>query len=327
MAYISAAINKLTENNHEAVTEYELQNELNKSVGENKTEVSNVDGTLYVTFFDTTHNYKVESGKVSKIDAIPENEYTGIILTADNASEYGATYTDSSGNTKNFTDEVEDGDIVTCGEYEYRYNVYIESYNDVGEAYKGSSNIDSSINGWSVLLASSNIGKESYPEICGNIFNKNVTNISRLFGHCTNLVEAPKIPNKVTNMSYTFYGCNNLINSPKIPKEVINMTGTYWACITIEKAPDIPESVENLERAFWNCQNMQTVSVIPSNVKNMTDAFYSCFKLTGTITINANPLEYSSCFLGTQQPIVLNGSSTVLSELAATASQNNISVK
>jgi hypothetical protein len=58
----------------------------------------------------------------------------------------------------------------------------------------------------------------------------------------------------------------------------------------------------------------------------MGSTFYDCTSLTGTITINASPSSYASCFAGTTQPITLSGSSTVLNELAATATNGNVTV-
>lgn len=68
MAYVSAAINKLGDD----VTDEDLQNELDKSVGAKKTLVTpNSDGTLNVLFNDTEHNYNVNNGAVAKVEPMP----------------------------------------------------------------------------------------------------------------------------------------------------------------------------------------------------------------------------------------------------------------
>ena len=51
--------------------------------------------------------------------------------------------------------------------------------------------------------------------------NQNVTNMRRTFDGCTNLVNAPAIPNSVTNMSETFSSCYKLVNAPVIPNQPI----------------------------------------------------------------------------------------------------------
>lgn len=64
------------------------------------------------------------------------------------------------------------------------------------------------------------------------------------------------------------------------------------------------------------------VPTIPNSVTDMTSTFYGCTSLTGTITINANPTNYSSCFYNCAKDeshsITLTGSSTKLNELKAT---------
>ena len=59
----------------------------------------------------------------------------------------------------------------------------------------------------------------------------------------------------------------------------------------------------------------------------MASTFEECTSLTGTITVNANPTSYDLCFSRTTQPIALTGSSAVLAELAATATNGNVTVQ
>lgn len=65
LAYISAAVKKLGDD----VTYQDLQDELDTSVGTNKTKVTkNANNTLNVLFKDTEHNYNVNDGKVAKVE-------------------------------------------------------------------------------------------------------------------------------------------------------------------------------------------------------------------------------------------------------------------
>ena len=65
LAYVSAAVKKLGSD----VDKDDLQEELDVSVGNNKTEVSNnEDSTLNVYFTETEHNYNVNGGTVAKIE-------------------------------------------------------------------------------------------------------------------------------------------------------------------------------------------------------------------------------------------------------------------
>ena len=85
MAYVSAAVKKLGGN----VTDQDLQDELDLSVGANKTEVtSNGDDTLNVYFIDTEHNYTVDNnGNVEKyvepdLITVAEAKSEGTIFTS-----------------------------------------------------------------------------------------------------------------------------------------------------------------------------------------------------------------------------------------------------
>ena len=70
IAYSSATIKKLGN----SVNENDLQEELNDSVGNGKTEVTvNGDETLNVLFNDTKHNFNVDDGKVEKVKPITNN--------------------------------------------------------------------------------------------------------------------------------------------------------------------------------------------------------------------------------------------------------------
>jgi len=67
LAYVSAAVKKLGDN----VTEQDLQDELDASVGTNKTKVTEKDNNLLnVWFYDTAHNYNIDNGKVSKVEPL-----------------------------------------------------------------------------------------------------------------------------------------------------------------------------------------------------------------------------------------------------------------
>ena len=132
-----------------------------------------------------------------------------------------------------------------------------------------------------------------------------VTSLDCTFHACKNLEIAPEIPSDVTNMSYTFRGCTNLKTVPKIPSGVTNMDSTFASCTRIENAPEIPDSVTNMNYTFQLCGN-----------------------LTGTVVINATTLNnMNRAFAGTVKPIVLKGTSPYLAELAATATNGNVTVQ
>ena len=91
LAYISAAVKKLGDD----VTYQDLQDELDTSVGTNKTEVTrNANSTLNVLFKDTEHNYNVDNGRVAKVD-----DDNTIVSSIDDAEKLKNYYI-----SNNFTD-------------------------------------------------------------------------------------------------------------------------------------------------------------------------------------------------------------------------------
>ena len=155
-----------------------------------------------------------------------------------------------------------------------------------------------------------------------------VKDIQGIFGRCTSLTKAPAIPNSITKMTSTFFGCTSLTTAPTIPNSVTDMTYTFKGCTSLTTAPAIPNSVKDMTSTFEGCTALTTVSTIPSSVRNIANTFNGCTSLTGTITINANNLiNYSSCFKGTVESIILTGSSTRLTDIAATSKNGNVTVK
>ena len=160
-----------------------------------------------------------------------------------------------------------------------------------------------------------------------------VTNLHGTFASCTALTDVSNlvIPNSVIDMSSTFNGCTSLTFAPDMSKavNVTSMSNTFNNCSKLTVAPVIPNSVTDMRCAFLNCTSLTDISklVISSKVTNLNGTFSGCTSLTGTVTVNANPQIYYGFFEGTVQPIVLTGSSTMLQEIAATATNGNVTVQ
>ena len=153
-----------------------------------------------------------------------------------------------------------------------------------------------------------------------------VINLNQCFENCTSLTTAPTIPNGVTNMESCFFGCESLTTAPTIPNSVTNMDNCFAYCTALAIAPAIPTSVTNMINCFRNCKSLTTAPTIPSSVTRMSDCFAYCTALTGKITIDANPSGYVNCMAYTQKEIVLTGSSTLLQNIADTATNSNVYV-
>lgn len=127
-------------------------------------------------------------------------------------------------------------------------------------------------------------------------------------------------------LSYTFYGCSNLTTAPAIPDTVTGLYFTFAGCSSLVSAPVIHGNITTMSNAFSDCVSLTTAPVIPANVSFMTFTFSGCTSLTGEVVIHANPSNFLSCFSGTVNPIVLTGSSSHLDEIAATATNGNVTV-
>ena len=124
-----------------------------------------------------------------------------------------------------------------------------------------------------------------------------VTNMYRTFYYCTNLTQAPNIPNSVTNMSYTFFNCRNLTQAPNIPNSVTDMSGTFQYCHNLTPAPIIPNRVINMCKTFSYCYNLTQAPNIPNSVTDMAYTFSDCTNLIGNIIIKSeNISNFSNCF-------------------------------
>ena len=153
-----------------------------------------------------------------------------------------------------------------------------------------------------------------------------VTQMFQAFSGCSSLTTGPKLPDTVKNMDSTFSYCYSLKTSPQIPYGVTNMHQTFLKCNNLLTAPEIPNSVTVMKNTFMYCDNLQSVSTIPSSVTDMFQTFRDCENLTGDIKINANPTSFDNCFMDTKKNISLTGTSSVLQQLASTATNGNVTV-
>ena len=94
--------------------------------------------------------------------------------------------------------------------------------------------------------------------------------------------------NNITNMSKMFLGCKNLLSFPDISKwktnNVTNMSFMFSCCGTLSFLPDISnwntEKVTDMSSMFSGCWSLATLPDISkwstNNVKDMSFMFYEC---------------------------------------------------
>ena len=225
-----------------------------------------------------------------------QGEYMGLTITPETE---GVTFTKADGVTPGDPNNLEEGDIVIYGDYEYRYNVEPEyMMSDRGTMWMP---IYSGYYGWSVILRNECMEATSVGEMCGNIYGAQVVNMTATFcgwnvvgsnpvAYGAHITEAPKIPSSVRCMYGTFESCTSLTKAPVIPSSVTVMDSTFSGCTSLTEAPVIPSSVTDMYSTFSGCTSLTEAPVIPSSVTDMNSTFSGCTSLTGTIKINSSTI-------------------------------------
>jgi len=127
-----------------------------------------------------------------------------------------------------------------------------------------------------------------------------VSTLPQTYDFCTNLTNAPVIPNSVTALPHTFQSCYALENAPTIPASVTNMTSTFAECTSIVNMPAIPNSVIDMQSTFSQCSKLSNLIAIPLSVRNMYRTFNACTNLPQSIMILSKDITNAvECFAGT----------------------------
>ena len=168
-----------------------------------------------------------------------KKEYEGLTITSGTS---GVVFLKSDGITVGDINNIETGDIVRYGDYEYHYNQRYFS-----NRYASGWNDDETLEGWGVMRYGES--KAEPGELCGTIFEKKVKSLDWLFG------------------------CGGLANSvlkkaPKIPNGVISLMSTFYGCLVMESVGSIPRSVEDMSGALAGCSDLQGTIVINANPQN-----------------------------------------------------------
>ena len=173
--------------------------------------------------------------------------------------------------------------------------------------------------------------------MCVNLEKANIPNgvvdCTNMFSRCTNLTEAPEIPQSVKICSNMFSGtkltkapkipegvtdcydmfndCKSLIEAPEIPKGVTNCIQMFMDCKNLTEAPEIPQSVKICSNMFSGCTNLTEAPEIPGGVTDCFGMFQRCTNLTEAPEIPEGVTDCSDMFYGctnlTETPKILSG--------------------
>ena len=171
-------------------------------------------------------------------------EYKGLTITADTPN---VEFTKADGTTPGDINNLEMGDIVKYGDYEYHYNQKYYTH-PFGTGWDN----DEALDGWGAKAIDRE--KEKYGELCGSIYDKKLKNIDFLFGSGggggTIIKEAPEIPYGVISMAATFQKCMDLKKGTKIPSTVKYINYCFSDCVSLEGTIIIDADPEDYNNCF-----------------------------------------------------------------------------
>ena len=177
-------------------------------------------------------------------------EYKGLTITADTPN---VEFTKADGTTPGDINNLEIGDIVKYGDYEYHYNQKYYPHR-FGAGWSDEETID----GWGAKVLDRS--KEKYGELCGLIYGKNLKNIDFLFG------------------SGGESGSQSIIKAPEIPYGVVFMSNTFTRCSNLKKVTKVPSTVKYINYCFEDCYNLEGTIIIDADPED----YNNCFTGAGT---------------------------------------------
>ena len=177
-------------------------------------------------------------------------EYKGLTITADTPN---VEFTKADGTTPGDINNLEIGDIVKYGDYEYHYNQKYYTHR-FGAGWSD----DETIDGWGAKVLDRS--KEKYGELCGLIYGKNLKNIDFLFG------------------SGGENGSQSIIKAPEIPYGVVFMSNTFTRCSNLKKVTKVPSTVKYINYCFEDCYNLEGTIIIDADPED----YNNCFTGAGT---------------------------------------------
>lgn len=129
-----------------------------------------------------------------------------------------------------------------------------------------------------------------------------ITDLTKEFENCSNLIKSPKLPTITKNMDSCFKGCVNLIELPDIPEEVENLDDAFNGCALITETFNVPETVTTMKRTFKGCSSIELIPNVPGAVTNLTEAFSGCSSLEEIeefdVPLSVLKTNAENCFYG-----------------------------
>lgn len=209
---------------------------------------------------------------------VPENGTYYVGVTSNKLGEYTG-YTAVYNSNEGFPETVNVGDVFVFQDYEYRYGKYCTGTSWTDTYYA------SPAKDWGAKVLTTT--KERYTNPLASINNKPVNNFGYTWSYCSNLIEAPVLPEATGNLHWAFISCSSLEVAPVLPDSVFSISTIFAGCSNLRTYagstdPDgdfsnykIPVGLTSINSAFKSCLKMTVAPYIPENVTDMQYAFYS----------------------------------------------------
>ena len=127
------------------------------------------------------------------------------------------------------------------------------------------------------------LGNSPFTEVPEIFDFSNVTDMSRMFEGCMNLITIPQLyTSNVNNMAYMFNGCMSLQTIPELDtSNVTNMAKMFEGCISLQTIPELDTSIViDMGYMFTSCSSLQTIPQLDtSKVNLMSYMFFGCSSL------------------------------------------------
>ena len=292
LAYISAAVKKLGDN----VDKDDLQDELDASVGENKTTVTG-SGTLKVKFEDTKNEYTVsQNGTVAKYEEVKTTDIYATVCTNGTNSTLIFSNNESDINTylTNNSTSVEDGYTIKNIKDDVYYWNSDDDYKDPAWIWNDTIT--------KVIFLNTIVPKNTAEWFFGlqnltdienmrNLNTINVTDMNNMFNNCSSLTSLDLSnfdTSNVTDMNGMFSDCNNISSLNLSSFDTSNVTNMSMMFMRCEKLTSLNVSsfntsnVTDMNNMFAECHLLATLTISnfdTSNVTNMNNMFILCEKL------------------------------------------------
>ena len=111
---------------------------------------------------------------------------------------------------------------------------------------------------------------------------------------CTNLLEAPALPEGVTSVS--FKGCVRIAAAPALPSTLSSLDEAFSGCTALSSMPEIPDGITSMIAAFKDTA-ITAMADLPPSVTALSECFSGCTRLTEA-SLPAAVSDATACFFG-----------------------------